>query len=124
MKKKTRSQQDPAQTEQEKVCIFRHILLGACVLFTVLMLLLFIVLPDNSFSEMENRSLEGIPSFDRTDLLNGSFMKNAEKWARTGSAECTFVTAAILWKRRYSRMRSFCRGWFRILRFSVRTIRI
>ena len=72
MKKKTRSQQDPAQTEQEKVCIFRHILLGACVLFTVLMLLLFIVLPDNSFSEMENRSLEGIPSFDRTDLLNGS----------------------------------------------------
>lgn len=101
MKKKTRSQQDPAQTEQEKVCIFRHILLGACVLFTVLMLLLFIVLPDNSFSEMENRSLEGIPSFDRTDLLNGSFMKNAEKWAadqfpgRTGWVRIRTETARI-----------------------------
>ena len=81
MKKNTRRQPDPVQTEQERVSVFQHILLGACVLFTVFMLLLFIGLPDNSFSDTENRALAGIPEFDMTDLLNGRFMKNAESWA-------------------------------------------
>ena len=80
MKKNIRRRPDPVQAEQEKVSIFQHILMGACAFFTVLVLLLFIVLPDNSFSETENRSLAGIPEFDMTDLLNGRLMKNAESW--------------------------------------------
>ena len=81
MKKITRGQRDPALADQENVCVFRRILLGACVLFTVLILLLFIALPDNSFSETENRSLAETPDFDVTDLMNGRFMKNVESWA-------------------------------------------
>ena len=145
MKKIMKRKKDPEQTEQKRVCIFRHIVLGSCALFTVLMLLLFIGLPDKPFSEMENRSLAGVPDPDAADLLSGRFMKNAESWTadqfpgrtgseygrrqpgsadRTRSAECISVTTGISWKRRYSLRKSLYPGLCRTLRLSAQNIRI
>lgn len=101
MKKIMKRKKDPEQAEQKRVCIFRHIVLGSCALFTVLMLLLFIGLPDKPFSEMENRSLAGVPDPDAADLLSGRFMKNAESWTadqfpgRTGWVRVRTETARI-----------------------------
>ncbi|MBP3877979.1 MAG: hypothetical protein J6E44_08495 [Lachnospiraceae bacterium] len=81
MKKNVRRRMDPVQTEQKKVCIFRHIILGSCILFTALMLLFFIRMPDRSFSETENRSLQGAPDLNMEEIRNGRFMKNTENWA-------------------------------------------
>ena len=47
------------------VCLFAAILFGFAVAF--------LILPDNSFSEQENRSLRTLPSFSAQKLADGSF---------------------------------------------------
>ena len=101
MKENMKRRTDPVQTEQKKVRIFRHIILGSVILFTALMLFLFIRLPDGEFSETENRPLAGAPAFEPDDIRTGRFMKSAESWAadqfpgRTGWVRLRTMAARI-----------------------------
>ena len=47
------------------VCLFAALLFGFSIAF--------FILPDNSFSEQENRSLRTLPSFSLEKLADGSF---------------------------------------------------
>ena len=56
----------------------------ACVFCVLLcgMLLLFVLLPDNTFSETEKRVLSDFPKFSRSSVADGSFEKSLETYVQ------------------------------------------
>ena len=63
--------------------------------FIAAMLILFLALPKQDFSEAERRSLEKAPVFTVKDYLSGKFEKNFETYLSDHTAGRTFWSASI-----------------------------
>jgi hypothetical protein len=60
--------------------LFNRILTATTFAFMTVLLLLFVLLPDQEFSAAENRMLQQMPSFSWDNLLSGKFSLAAEKY--------------------------------------------
>ncbi|MBE6955987.1 MAG: hypothetical protein E7450_00840 [Ruminococcaceae bacterium] len=81
---------------------FNHILSGVFCLFLAGVLVASVLLPDKSFSALENRYLQERPVFDIETLADGRFMSDAESYAADHIVGRDFWVAMKAWCERVS----------------------